>query len=290
MGTTRSFDRTYIAVKRQLQAMGVTHFELGVYHRERDKMRNFELTIPEILKRVQWLKRENINGCDIYIRPGGSLGLVFFDDVNRVTVERLRNDGLAPAVILESSPLNFQGWIRVSETPITESLATAVCKQLAIRYGGDKDSADWRHYGRLAGFTNRKPCHVSDTGQYPFVLLSSSQGKLAKNARQMLLAGHQFLQEEQSKRRQLVAAARITDGKEASTFFLRQLAELRDQYGEMLDTSRADWMIINRMIIGGYSRGAIREALLAHSLAMAKRKGNHAESYLNVTLANAFGE
>jgi len=30
-------------------------------------------------------------------------------------------------------------------------------RDLAERYGGDPRAAAWRHYGRLAGFTNRKP-------------------------------------------------------------------------------------------------------------------------------------
>jgi hypothetical protein len=274
-------------VKRQLQAMGVPGYELGVYHRERDAMRNFTLTAPEVLKRVGWLKRENSQGCDIYIRPQGSLGLVFFDDVSRATVERLKADGLSPAVVLESSPLNFQGWIRVSETPIAEALATALCKLLVSRYGGDKDSADWRHYGRLAGFTNRKACHVSDTGQHPFVLLTGSQGKLAEQGAALLSAGQQRLEEG---RRQQVYHAPATrdDSDEARGFFKAQLAELLSQYGEAMDTSRADWMIIRRMMQAGFTRHAISEALKAHSLAVAKRKGNHAVTYLTVTLDNAF--
>ena len=287
MGTSQSIDRTYVAVRRQLKALGCDRFELGVYHRERDTMRNFELTTPEVLKRVQWLKRENINGCDVYIRPQGSVGLVFFDDVSRATVERMKADGLSPAVVLESSPLNFQGWIRVSETAIAEALATAACKLLANRYGGDKDSADWRHYGRMAGFTNRKACHVSDTGQPPFVLLTGSHGKPAEQGAALLLAGRQWLEESRRQKVHSVPATRNDSG-EASGFFKAQLAELLNQYGGAMDTSRADWMIIRRMMQAGFTRDAISEALKSHSLAMAKRKGNHATTYLRVTLDNAF--
>lgn len=289
MGSSRSIDRTYLAVKRQLKAMSCERFELGVYDRTRDVMRNFELTMPEVLKRVSWLKRENINGADVYIRPRGSLGLVFFDDVSRATVERMKSDGLSPAVILESSPLNFQGWIRVSDAPIDEALATAVCKRLAVRYGGDKDSADWRHYGRLAGFTNRKACHVSATGQHPFVLLAGSQGKLAEKGSALLAEGTKLLKEQLEQPRVPKAVATRYDAGEASVFFEAHLAELLSQYGESMDTSRADWMIIRRMIAAGFSSGAIRSALETHSLAYAKRKGHHAVTYLDVTLQNAFG-
>ena len=40
---------------------------------------------------------------------------------------------------------------------------------MAARYGGDPNSIDWRHFGRLAGFTNRKPQYVDKAERYPFV-------------------------------------------------------------------------------------------------------------------------
>ncbi|MDE7981772.1 DNA-primase RepB domain-containing protein, partial [Escherichia coli] len=40
-------------------------------------------------------------------------------------------------------------------------------------------SADSRHYGRLAGFTNRKDKHTTRAGYQPWVLLRESKGKTA---------------------------------------------------------------------------------------------------------------
>ena len=37
------------------------------------------------------------------------------------------------------------------------TFSTRAAKELARRFGGDPSSADWRHFGRLAGFTNQKP-------------------------------------------------------------------------------------------------------------------------------------
>ena len=39
---------------------------------------------------------------------------------------------------------------------------------MAARYGGGPKSIDWRHFGRLAGFTNRKPQYADKAGRYPF--------------------------------------------------------------------------------------------------------------------------
>ena len=41
--------------------------------------------------------------------------------------------------------------------PLEPAVATAAGKHLARLYGGDWASTDWRHLGRLAGFTNQKP-------------------------------------------------------------------------------------------------------------------------------------
>jgi hypothetical protein len=40
---------------------------------------------------------------------------------------------------------------------------------LAARYGADLASAEWRHMGRLAGFTNRKLDRRQDNGLPPWV-------------------------------------------------------------------------------------------------------------------------
>jgi hypothetical protein len=49
-------------------------------------------------------------------------------------------------------------------------------KELATRFGGDLSSADWRHFGRLAGFTNQKPERLLPIGLAPIVRLRQSEG------------------------------------------------------------------------------------------------------------------
>jgi len=48
---------------------------------------------------------------------------------------------------------------------------------LAERYDGDMSSANWRHMGRLAGFTNRKEEHRQPDGRYPYVRLRDAGGE-----------------------------------------------------------------------------------------------------------------
>lgn len=152
-------DRTMRAVVAQMRAMGCDRHEIGLRHAVRGAMFLREWTSAEIKHAVPWMKRMNWQDNDIYVRPLGSVGLVLVDDLTEAKVTQLARDGLAPAVVVETSPSNFQTWVRVSEVPIAEEVATAAARILAERYGGDSNSADWRHFGRLAGFTNRKKHH-----------------------------------------------------------------------------------------------------------------------------------
>ncbi|MBL8209676.1 MAG: hypothetical protein JNK87_03140 [Bryobacterales bacterium] len=76
---------------------------------------------------------------------------------------------------METSPGNFQAWLNHGRVlPRAES--TAAARALAEHFGGDRGAADWRHFGRLAGLTNRKPRYES-SGLYPFVRLVEASGQ-----------------------------------------------------------------------------------------------------------------
>jgi hypothetical protein len=59
---------------------------------------------------------------------------------------------------------------------LPKQLSTLAARNLAERFGGDKGAADWRHFGRLAGLTNRKSKHRAADGRYPFVRLVQATG------------------------------------------------------------------------------------------------------------------
>ena len=97
-------------------------------------------------------------------------------EMSSAAIARLKHDGLRPAVVVETSPGNYQAWLRVAQQPIAPKQATMVARILVERYGGDPASVDWRHFGRLAGFTNRKPKHRQATRMQPFVLVREAAG------------------------------------------------------------------------------------------------------------------
>jgi hypothetical protein len=61
---------------------------------------------------------------------------------------------------------------------LDEAASARAAKLLAERYGGDPGSADWRHFGRLAGFTNPKPSRRLASGPQPFARLLEASGQV----------------------------------------------------------------------------------------------------------------
>jgi len=98
------------------------------------------------------------------------------DDAGIQVVERLKSELFAPAVVLETSPGNFQAWLRHPQI-LPKHLSTLAARLLASLYGGDLASADWRHYGRLAGFTNRKDKYRKTDGTFPSIRLHEATGR-----------------------------------------------------------------------------------------------------------------
>ena len=133
---------------------------------------------------VRFLRIRNREGCDVYIQPyadnrNAGYILVDLDHTDGAALEQMRVNGHRPCVVLQTSPGHLQAWIQVSAVSLEPALATAVARDLAHTYGGDLASADWRHLGRLAGFTNQKPSRRQSNGYAPWVRLLHAQVGLA---------------------------------------------------------------------------------------------------------------
>jgi hypothetical protein len=165
----------------QLEAMGATSFDVGVKRFDGTMILREGWGAKQVLKALLWLRRENLNQGHIYIRPAGLHGLSLVDDLTAAAIQRMKAEGFASAAVVESSPGNFQAWLKHGQV-LTEALSTQAAKQLAERFGGDRGIADWRHFGRLAGFTNPKPNRRLASGLQPFARLLEASGKVYRQA------------------------------------------------------------------------------------------------------------
>jgi hypothetical protein len=156
---------------RQLDAMAVPRFEIGAYDVAQDHMLLRFWDRAEVLKSLDWLASENLHGRNIYVRPEGIHSLTLLDDLTQDRVEAMRGTGFTPAILIETSPRNFQVWLQHG-TVLNKAESTIAAKMLAAMFNADPNSADWRHFGRLAGYTNRKDKYRDPaTGYFPFVRL-----------------------------------------------------------------------------------------------------------------------
>lgn len=284
-------DRTAIAVTNQLKGMGAETYEVGIFERAKGKMIPRQWTPKEVTKSIPWLKSMNFRGHDIYIRPKGSTGLILLDDIGIGTLQRLTADGLKPAVVTITSPLNYQAWLRLSPEPIEPRLATVAAQLLAIRYNADPGSADWRHYGRLAGFTNRKPEYRGANDQHPFVLLDSYAGGLAPATARLLEEALEILETKPRKRAGALATLNLPSnlgpGERAACETYAQLFErIATHYGAAVDPSRVDWAVCRLMLEDNHTPETVAYAMTLASPDLEARKQGHVEDYVTRTVTN----
>lgn len=288
-------DRSLEAIQRQVTALGVPRFEVGIRDAKTGQMMNRTWSRAELLaeQSVAWLKRMNAKGNDIYIRPAGEHGLVLVDDLKPQALERMKVDGLDPAAIIETSPGNYQAWIKLSDSPLSADVRRIAAQDLARRYGGDPNSADSRHYGRLAGFTNQKPQHTRPDGRQPYVLAHECPGKAAIAASVILERVEQHLAHQEREKR-LEALETADTGIHGSPYdpvteYQRQAQRLMKRYGKDVDFSRLDWMIATDMAKSGrWTLEQIEKSIRECSPNVESRKAGHVEDYARRTAVKAW--
>jgi len=250
---------------------------------------------------VGFLRIRNREGYDVYFRPyaGSNLNagyiLLDLDDPVPGILARLRVQGHEPCVVVATSPGRWQAWIRVSPEALLPALATRVAKRLARMYAADRASADWRHLGRLAGFTNRKPERRQADGLPPWVKLIHARACLAGGGAALLelpaveLAGHTT---HSPPVRATLAQYAAADSLSTTGLDPAALAALyRDALNRLRIRERypaPDWSIADRwvareLLIGG-TDPALVAAVLRHGSPGFPRRHADPEDYLRRTL------
>jgi hypothetical protein len=170
----------------------------------------------------------------------------------------MKEEGFEPAVVVETSPNNFQVWLnhgQVLEAP----MSTRAAKQLAERFGGDPSSADWRHFGRLAGFTNPKPERQLPSGMQPFTRLRSAKGRVYSKATEFLA---QITEDEHQRCETVKGAEPHRRRRQHECVELKALKEFHDNAIYAGDLHRADMAWAKHAASCGMTLEKIRDELL----------------------------
>jgi hypothetical protein len=127
------------AVEQQLGAMNSGIYEIGLFRAVGDGRRSDMLPRTwdrqTLVQSLFWLRWENSQGHNIFIRPAGGHHLSLVDD--------LAFAAITPAAVVETSPGNFQAWLNHGQM-LEKEVSTRAARALAQRFGGDPGG------GRLA--------------------------------------------------------------------------------------------------------------------------------------------
>jgi len=153
-----SGDRQYAAIAILTALAEVDAIDLGM----RSATGSFQIFAgcgicdPALDDALAACRNRNSRDCDVYFRParGQPASIVMIDDLDRTTALRLA-DG-HPHMLVETSPANFQVWLK-TDRPLDEIGRKSVQIALVARHGGDPGSVSGEHFGRIPGFKNRKP-------------------------------------------------------------------------------------------------------------------------------------
>jgi hypothetical protein len=139
-----------------LESIGVDSFNFSVL--APTSMLNDKLarSRSEVLSAASWGWARNREGQNIYIRPatGPAWSVVILDDVPLLMAKKIARK--YAALVIETSADNSQVWIATATLLSIEERAS-VQRALALKIKADPCSVSGDHFGRAAGFRNRKP-------------------------------------------------------------------------------------------------------------------------------------
>ena len=117
----KRLDKTSEVVSQQIAAMGSKIFEVGLFRpdasdgdgRSCDDSLGHGMS-ESLIRSIPWMRLQNLQGRNVYVRPHGEHDLTMVDDLKRDSIDRMVSTGFKPAVLVETSPGNFQAWLKHS--------------------------------------------------------------------------------------------------------------------------------------------------------------------------------
>jgi hypothetical protein len=278
-------DRTRELIMRQVQAMAAHVFEVGLFKPSaKAEMLLRTWDSEALVESIPWLKFQNLDGRNIYIRPKGEHGLTMVDDLTAEALERMKHSGFTPALIVETSPSNFQAWLNHGRV-LPKEISTAAAQVLAEKFNGDRGAADWRHFGRLAGFTNRKGKYQQPGGLYPFVRLVHATGQIYERAAEFTSEVQSSVDAKRTQAEERRRAIRQNGGLSNRTS-IKSIEHFREDHRYGGDGNRIDLAFAVHALSHGVAENEVRAAIASRDL---RHKGNEKRQleYIDRTIEKA---
>lgn len=116
------------------------------------------VSIQDFVMRYPEMKEKNILGYEYRMLPVGTPPLFCLDGVSNAQLEKMREDGIPPFAVVESSSGSYQAWIQLKSEDKTISSGSwnSIMAYLEDKYGAKEKSSNKRPYFALPGFLSIK--------------------------------------------------------------------------------------------------------------------------------------
>lgn len=264
------------------------------------KVERQQWTAEQVLtpKNIRWLQARNAELGGVYIRPMDRR-ISILDDLSTDQITRLEELYFTPAVVLETSPNNFQAWVRILPPDAPEpspEVATHVSRTLLKSFGGDPGAVGAERFGRMPGFVNRKPKH-DRKGRGPWVTLKAATGAIAAAGRTLIeqieksiqaaaerLKAAEVRKQNAAIKKRSFQSARAAPGSGDADALI--LVGLQRSMAETDDQSVADFRACGFALKHGAHPDDVAEALLRHSPDIEARHP-YTQAYIDRTVRKA---
>ncbi len=245
-----------------------------------------EAHMPEML-------RFQRRGENIYYTPlSDDRHHILIDDMTRESLKKLQEYGFRPAVVLESSPGNYQCLLTIPRlgTEFDRDVGNRITERLNREYG-DKKLCGCIHPHRAPGFENRKPKHQRENGLFPQVkLLFAERRECGKALALAKRIDHEYAEaaEKRKVEQRTFTLPDVRPGDPAAAYYAH-LENIR-RHLTIEDYSRVDAMIALRLRSNGHSRESVEETIRTCAPTIReKQTGRNWQRYAERTADYAFG-
>jgi len=252
-------------------------------------------TTREIAWRMGEMQRLEQRGENLYYTPlSAQRHHILIDDLSTDKLQRFLGDGYKPAVVIESSPGNYQAVLNVPKLRMAneQDAANRLCRMLNQRYG-DPNLSGAVHPHRAPGFTNRKPERQRADGSFPEVRLVYAEAReCAKALTDAAVIARELYHLAQAAKLHMPSPSHPALGGShlAKLYALHRQDILARQAGGDIDLSRVDSMVAVRLRITGHDQAEIAATLETCAPAVRPTtEGRNWRDYAQRTARYAFG-
>jgi len=224
-------------------------------------------TVNELITKLPLIARLDDKNRHVYYTPlSEHTHHILVDDMNEDSLKALKADGYKPAVVIESSPGNFQAILNIHKlrSEFDREISNALMIELNSKYG-DKNISGAVHPHRIPGTHNSKAKYKKDDGTFPEVKLIETEKCMCNTAYARTYA---LLKDFQKTRRQMESQEQhtwkissITISGDPVKAYLSHAENIMRYHEGVQNWSRVDSMVAVRMHVTGYTEAEIKAAI-----------------------------